>query len=306
MTYLAFDMGGTNIKYAVVTEEGEFLTKGKFPSPQDSFEELVQAIGEVHRRLATEYSFHGIALSVPGAPNNETGVIVGDSALPYIHGPNVHKALFDETGLTVYAENDAKSAALCEVWKGAAKDVEHALFLIIGTGIGGAIVVNRQLYQGKHLLAGEYGYMILHSDFQKREFRTFSAIGSTGALVRDVAERKSLSHEQLSGEEIFEYAKAGDKECIEAIDTFYENIATALFTLLYTFDPEKIIIGGAISSRPDLLDRILEKFQIINDTIQPVLKDTTSPIVRCMFEGDANLLGAAYNYKLKVLEKGLS
>jgi len=299
MTYLAFDLGGTNIKYAVVTEDGDILIKDKFPSSQTTFEELINAMGEVHRKLAKDFSFLGIALSLPGAPNNETGFVRGASALPFIHGPNLHEALFQETGLQVYAENDAKCAALCEVWKGAAKDVDNSLFIIIGTGIGGAIVVNRQVHQGVNLLAGEYGYMILHSDFKKQEFHTFSNLGSTGSLVRAIAKKKGISNDSITGEEIFDLAFYGDIDCQEAIEVFYENIAVALFTLIYTFDPEKIIIGGAISARADLIDKISEKLEIIKLNIRPVEKEIDPPIVRCQYGGDANLLGAVYNYKLK-------
>ena len=296
MMYLAFDLGGTHIKYGVVTYEGEILTKGKFNSPKDSFEELIHSMGEVHRKLAKEYSFVGIGLSLPGAPNNKTGIIQGDSALSHIHGPNFREAILKETGLYSYAENDAKSAALGEVWKGAARDVNDALFVIIGTGIGGAIVKDKKVHQGPNMLAGEFGYLVLESDFKKKEFKTFSELGSTGSLIRDVAIRKGLDYEKLTGEEIFADAENGDRDCIEAIEKFYESIAMSLFGLMYFYDPEKIIIGGGISSRRDLIDRIKEKIETIKESFDSGVDEMDPPIVLCEFEGDANLLGAVYNY----------
>ena len=296
MIYLAFDLGGTHVKYGVVTSEGEVLTKGRFNSPKDSFQELIHSMGEVHRELAKDYSFVGIALSLPGAPNNETGIIQGDSALPYIHGPNFREAILKETGLYSYAENDAKSAALGEVWKGAARDVNDALFVIIGTGIGGAIVKDKKVHQGPNMLAGEFGYLVLESDFKKKEFKTFSDLGSTGSLIRDVAMRKGFDYENITGEEIFADAEKGDVDCIEAIEKFYESIAVSLFGLMYFYDPEKIIIGGGISSRRDLIDRIEEKMEIIKESFYSGVDEMNPPIVFCEFEGDANLLGAVYNY----------
>lgn len=296
MVYLAFDIGGTHIKYGVVTSEGEILTKGKYNAPKESFEELIHSMGEVHRTLAKDYSFVGIGLSLPGAPNNETGIVQGDSALPYLHGPNLREALLEETGLYSYAENDAKSAALGEVWKGAAQDVNDALFVIIGTGIGGAIVKDKKVHQGPNRLAGEFGYLIIHPDFQKKEFRTFSDLGSTGSLIRDVATRRGVDPECVTGEGIFEDAKGGDVDCIEAIETFYENIAVSLFSLMYFYDPEKIIIGGGISSRRDLIDRVKEKIEIIKESFCSGVDEMDPPIVFCEYEGDANLLGAVYNY----------
>jgi len=296
MDYLAFDIGGTHIKYGVVTSEGEILTKGKYNSPKDSFEELVHSMGEVHRQLAKDYSFVGIALSLPGAPNNETGTVQGDSALLYLHGPNLREALLQETGLYSYAENDAKSAALGEVWKGAARDVNDALFIIIGTGIGGAIVKDKKVHQGPNMLAGEFGYMILHPDFVKKEFKTFSDLGSTGSLIQNVAIRKGVEPEHLTGEEIFADAEDGDKDCIEAIEKFYESIAVSIFGLMYFYDPEKIIIGGGISSRSDLIDCIKEKIEIIKESFYSGVDEMDPPIVYCEYGGDANLLGAVYNY----------
>ena len=302
--YLAFDVGGTNIKYAAITEEGEILVKGKFKSPKSSFDELICSMGEIYKELSKDYSFVGVALSVPGAPNNDSGIIQNDSALKYLHGPNFREALYRETGLNSYAENDAKSAALCEVWKGEACDVEDALFIVIGTGIGGAIVKNKKVHHGVNLLAGEFGYMILKSDFSKGEFDTLSRLGSTGSLVRDVATGKGLEVDQITGEEIFQKAKEGDKDCIEAIDRFYESLAVGIFNLMYFYNPEKVIIGGAISSRDDLIDNIKEKLQLIKDGFTHGVGEVNPPIVSCAYQGDANLLGAVYNYMLWENKKG--
>lgn len=296
MIYLAFDAGGTNIKYAAITDGGEILTKGKFRTPQDSFEELIVSMGAVHRELSRRYSFEGLALSLPGAPNNETGFIQGGSAIPYIHGPNFREALFKETGLPSYAENDAKSAALCEVWKGAAKDVNDALFLVIGTGVGGAVVKDRKVHKGINLLAGEFGYMVLESDFKDRNFKTLSGSGSTGSLIKAVAKRKDLDYREVTGEEIFAGAEDGDRDCIEEIERFYENIAVGIFNLMYFYNPEIIVIGGAISSREDLIDKIKGKLEIVKEGVGGCVDEVNPPIVPCNFGGDANLLGAVYNY----------
>ena len=298
MIYLAFDIGGTNVKYAAVTKDGDILSKGKFKSPKESFDQLITSMGEVHRKLSKEHTFTGIALSTPGAPDNNTGIVTGGSALPYIHGPNFREALLNETGLNMYAENDAKSAALCEVWKGAAKDVNDSLFIVLGTGIGGAIVKNKKVHHGVNLLAGEFGYIILGADFKNGDFKTFSDLGATGSILRYVAKKRSVTPDDLTGEEIFKDAENGDKDCIEAIEQFYESLAMGIFSLMYIYDPEKIVIGGAISARKELIDKISEKLQFVKSSISSDVSLVNPPLVRCEYEGDANLLGAVYNYKL--------
>jgi len=297
--YLAFDVGGTNVKYGIIKENGEFLEKGKFPSPKDSFEELIRQMGKVCRELQKKYEVTGIALSVPGAPNNKTGIVTGDSALPYIHGPNFRTALLEETGLAMYAENDAKCAALGEVWLGAAKNVNDALFLVIGTGLGGAVVKNKQVHQGINLLAGEFGYIVTDYDFKREHFEILADIGATGSIIKNVAKRKGVNKDSLTGEEIFAAAEAGDKVCYEEIEAFYESLAVAIFSLMYIYNPECIIIGGAISVREEISDRIKEKLEIIKRNVSVDVSEVNPDIIRCAFGGDANLLGAVYNYRLK-------
>ena len=296
MNYLAFDIGGTNVKYAAVTKDGKILVKGKFKSPQTSLNEMIKSMVGVHKKLAKEYSFKGIAISTPGAPNNHTGIIEGGSALPYLHGPNFRDILLRETGLYMYAENDAKSAALCEVWVGAAKDVQDSLFIIIGTGIGGAVVKDKKIHQGVNRLAGEVGYMILDGDFSTGTFKTFSELGATGSIIRYVAKKRGVAPDTLTGEKLFDDAKNGDTDCIEAIEIFYESIAVSIFNLMYFYNPEIIVIGGAISSREELIDNITEKLEYIKSRFTSNVSNVNPPIVKCQYEGDANLLGAVYNY----------
>ena len=298
VNYLAFDVGGTNVKYAVIDEQGNFFEKGKFKSPKTSLCDLVSEMGKVHREFKDAYEFQGIALSVPGAPHNDTGLISGDSALRYLHGPNVREALLEETGLFMYAENDAKSAALGEVWMGAAKDVNDAVFLIIGTGVGGALVKDKKVHHGADLLAGEFSYIILDFDFKKQSFVNAACLACTGSLVRDVAERKGISFDQLTGEEIFAAADAGDLDCYEAIETFYESLAVVIFNLMYIYDPEMILLGGAISAREDLIAKLEEKLAIIKSNFGAKVSEVNPEIVTCEFGADANLLGAVCNFRM--------
>ena len=100
----------------------------------------------------------GVAISAPGAVDDKKGIIGGCSAVPYIHDFFIQKELETLFELPVSLENDVNCAALAEVFKGAAKDVDHALFIVIGTGIGGAIIQNRKLHKGRNLFGGEFGF----------------------------------------------------------------------------------------------------------------------------------------------------
>src|SRR5699024_1216495 len=103
----------------------------------------------------------GIAISAPGAVT-DGGMINGGSAIPYIHGPNIKAMIETRTGLTVHIENDANCVALAEIWKGAAKTKKDVAVVVIGTGIGGALVKDGVIHKGGNLHGGEFGYMILN------------------------------------------------------------------------------------------------------------------------------------------------
>ncbi|MFB3161937.1 ROK family protein [Neobacillus sp. 179-J 1A1 HS] len=294
--FMVFDVGGTNIKYAVINEQGEFLTKGDFPSSPYDFDQFHNNIISITMENKQKYNITGLAFSCPGGVDSETGIIGGASALPCIHGPNFKETFGRATGLPVEIENDANSAALGEVWKGAAKNNQNVMFTIIGTGIGGAVIKDRKIHKGANLHGGEIGYMVLNVQNHNgtNTFHTWSHLAATGALVKEVAKVKGVSVSDLNGKKIFEAAEAGDQDCLQAIENFYLYLAQGIYNIQYIYDPEKIIIGGAISNRTDLIDKIYEKLDLILDTVE-IAK--VRPVIEvCHFKNDANLLGALFHF----------
>lgn len=294
--YMVFDVGGTTVKYAVINENGEFLTKGDFPSAQNDFDQFQNDIVAVTLENKAKYNVVGIAFSCPGGVDSETGIIGGASALPCIHGPNFKETFGKATGLPVEIENDANSAALGEVWKGAAKNNQNVMFTIIGSGIGGAVIKDRKIHKGANLHGGEIGYMVLNIENQngRPAFRTWSHLAATGALVKEVARVKGVAASELNGKMIFDAAEAGDEDCINAIENFYLYLAQGIYNLQYVYDPEKVIIGGAISIRSDLIEKIYEKLDLILESIEIAM---VRPVIElCHFKNDANLLGALFHF----------
>ena len=294
--YLAIDIGGSSVKTAIVTEEGKIFEKNSFKGDKYNFDNFKGSMVEAILRAKEENNIGGVAISAPGGVDSETGVIGGASALPCIHGHNFKKLFGEDLGLKVEIENDANCAALGEVWKGAAKDNKDVLFVVCGTGIGGAVVKNKIIHKGQNLHGGEFGYSILEKEIVdgKFVFKTWSHLGAMGALVEKVAEVTGEDPEVLDGKEVFKRADEGDAVAIKAIDDFYLYNAMGIFNIQYTYDPEKILIGGAISGRRDFIERINEKLDVI---ISYLSMAKVRPIIeKCAFENDANLLGALYNY----------
>lgn len=287
--YICFDVGGTDVKYGILNEAGEILEKNSFKSPdnvEDFFREIIERTNEVEEDL------YGIALSLPGAVDSKTGIVGGSSALPFIHGPNFKEILEKGTSLNVEIENDANCAALAESWIGIAKDKKDILFLVIGTGVGGAVIKNGKIHHGAHLHGGEFGYML--SDVVDGKRLTLSHTASTRVLVRKVEKRMGLEIDSLNGIKVFNLAEDGNQIALEEIDYFYKKLAEAIYNMQYSFDPEMIIIGGSISARDDLS----EKISIEVDKILGEAKDSKiKPLIKnCHFRGDANLIGALKHY----------
>lgn len=296
MKYIAIDIGGSSVKAAIVTEEGNILEKSSFKGDKNNFENFKASMIDTVLRAKETHNIQGVAISAPGGVDSDTGIIGGSSALPCIHGPNFKKLFGEDLGLKAEIENDANCAALGEVWKGAAKDNQDVLFVVCGTGIGGAVVKNKLIHKGENLHGGEFGYSILEKKIVdgKLVFGTWSHLGAMGALVKKVAEVTGEDPDILDGKEIFRRADEGDMVAITAIDEFYQYNAMGIFNIQYTYDPEKILIGGAISSRPDFIERINEKLDLIISTL--TIAKVKPILVKCAFENDANLLGALYNY----------
>ena len=159
MNLIAIDIGGTTIKIATwINQKLKMAFTIDTPDNLDTFyEELSDAVNEIK----ADHKIDGVAISSPGAVNKATGVIEGASALPYIHNFKIVPALEKRFGLPVSIENDANCAALAELADGAAKGCSSMAFLVIGTGVGGSIIINNQIWHGAHLYGGEFGFMII-------------------------------------------------------------------------------------------------------------------------------------------------
>ena len=287
--YLAIDVGGTALKIGLLTEEGEILESDskKTPKTLDAFYQIIEDTFHEYEGVK------GLALSLPGAVDSETGIIGGSSALDYIHGPNIKEELEKRLQVRVEMENDANCAALAEVWKGAASDVNDCCFIVSGTGIGGAVVKNKRIHKGQHLHGGEFGYMIADFNFETKEMKTWSDVGSTVAVVRAVAKAKGVDVASLDGRDIFDHYHE-DSDYEKAVDKYYYVLANGIYNLQYAYDPQKIIIGGGISVRDDLLDEVNQRLDVNfhrfkHAKIRPV-------VVTCQYHNDANLLGALYHF----------
>lgn len=291
--YIVFDIGGSSVKWAVMNESGQDLQKGKILLPE-TIEKFFDDLCEIINSKKEEFDVVGVAFSAPGAVNGDTGIIGGMSAVPYIHGPNFKEIILEKTGLNCELENDANCAALGECWQGAAKEEKDSAFVVCGTGIGGAIVKDNQIHRGVNLHGGEFGYCIMDFDYATKTFKSWSLCGSTAALARAIAHRKGLDEKEVDGLKAFELCESGDEIAKEEVDKYFFNMAIGIYNLQYHYDPEVVVLGGAISEREGYVDEINKRM----DEIMKIKNDgKVKPQIRATIHGNkANLLGALYNY----------
>ncbi len=289
MAILAFDIGGSSVKHGVWVDD-RLVEKNSFKTPK-TWEDMKSQLTAVKEKTENAFSLEGVAFSAPGAVNQVDRQIEGVSAVKYLHFFPIYDELEEVFGLPVSFENDANSAALAEVWKGSAKENDTVLFVVIGTGIGGAVIVNNKVHHGTHLFGGEFGYMMLN------ETQTFSDLATAVRMAMRYADRKGMAYDDIDGKRVFELADEGDPIAIEEVDTFFFYLTMGLYNIAYSFDPEKILIGGGVSNMDGLIDRLNNEFKKL---LKRIDYDTFLPeLDLCTFRSDANLIGAVNNFLQK-------
>ncbi|WP_288394187.1 ROK family protein [uncultured Vagococcus sp.] len=278
---LVIDIGGTSIKYTLC--ENGVLNEIKQVSSPKYWEEMV----EIFKNMAVDYKnslskIVSVNVSVPGIPNNQTGRIDGASSIHYLHEVEFINTLEKIFNKPIYFENDANCASLAELHFGAGKNHQDMLFLVIGTGIGGTVIYNREIKRGAHDFAGEFGMMLVDGRHE------WAVLGSAVHMARKVS--KEIGRE-VTGEEVFNLAKEGNTIAKKAVEELYFYNALGIYNLQYILDPEVIIIGGGISKHPDLIEEINMKLKEIMSFGQ---RSPLIPELRvCEYGNDANLIGAS-------------
>lgn len=290
--YLVIDIGGTFIKHALMDEVGNITTKGKRPTVRENiteFENVIFSIIEYHDLVNVK----GIAISCPGTINVDTGLIYYGGSFPFLHEVNLKKKIEEKYGKDVSIENDGKCAALAELWLGSVKDANDSVVLVLGSGVGGGIIIDGKLHRGIHLSAGEVSYVMYQINPRTRKGKFFGLDCSSIEMIRKIAEIKLLE-DTKDGETVFEYINQNDEEAMAIFDEFCIYLATQILNLQYILDPEIFAIGGGISAQPILLERIQWALAEVKKANPLHIADPK--VVVCQFQNDANLYGALYHF----------
>ena len=292
MKVLCFDIGGTNIKYGVI-QDGNIIEKSMFPTNykrghKDVTDRLIATAKKVQKKHP---DIEGVGISCAGSINFDKGcMITPPDAIQEFGEWDFEKLFMEELGLRIVADNDVNSFAACECKMGAGSKYKTYLVMTVGTGIGGAIVMNDEIWRGKNYNAGEVGRILIGN-------AKWESVASTSALIKD-AKRAGL--EINNGVELFELYDAKDEIAIAVVNRFYDLLGIGMANLVYMFNPEAIVIGGGISKRESLAPT-LEKY--MNAHMPYGFRDTAK-VVNATFKNDGGMLGAYFNFVEYIKKNG--
>ena len=299
MKLMVFDVGGTEIKYSVMDETLVGREKGSVPTPMTDQEDFIETLYALYAPHKDEVE--GIAMSLPGFIDSVNGVCLGGGALQYNKGQKVAEPLSKRAGCPVHIANDGKCAALAELKSGALKGCRNASVYIIGTGVGGGLIINGEILNGMHFTAGEYSFLRLSNADWDDPGTTAGMICSTTGLMDLNRRMTGFSTDPLmNGRQFFDKVNAGDPASLNVLRRFCRQVAMHIANLTILLDLEKVAIGGGISRQPVLTETICECLDELYSNpghyFDPALPRTE--VVKCRFESEANQVGAYYYYRM--------
>ena len=303
MKIMVFDVGGTEIKYSVMDERLDRSHAGSVPTPGDCQEHFLSTLAELYAPHKAEVD--GIALSLPGFIDAENGVVRGGGApsIVYNIGTPVRALLERACGCRVWIENDGKAAAIAELELGALKGCSNAAVFVIGTGVGGGLVINGRLVRGRDCTAGEYSFVNTNADEWSDSRKTMACQCSTPALLDGYRARKGLAADvPLDGRLFFEAANAGEPQAVETLRAFCKAVDIQIYNLTALLDLEVVAIGGGISRQPLLIDTLNAVYEEEILAGHPFSEKQARSLPRpritaCRFRNEANQVGALVSYR---------
>lgn len=309
---IGIDLGGTSIKFAILTSEGEIQEKWSIKTNVlDEGSHIVEDMIEstLHRlnllQLSSE-DFIGIGMGSPGVVDREKGTVIGAYNLNWKTLQPVKDKIEKATGIPFYIDNDANVAALGERWMGAGENQPDVVFMTLGTGVGGGIVAEGKLLHGLAGAAGELGHITVDFDQpilctcgKKGCLETVASATGIVNLTRRYAdeyagdaELKKLidNGEDVNAKVVFDLAKEGDELALIVYRNFARYLGIACANIGSILNPSTIVIGGGVSAAGDfLLDGVRKVYE---ENSFPQVR-TSTKLALATLGNDAGVIGAA-------------
>lgn len=282
---IGIDVGGTKTWAILGGADGKIKEERKVSTPKDRGEflgMLNEIIGRwMQDRQSSSAPIRGIGIGLPGRVSG--GIVRWVPNLPELDGFPLSEVLERQWKVPVRLQNDGKLALLGEQWLGAASGCRHVMMMVIGTGIGGGIMIDGSLLEGAHGTAGSLGWMTLDLNDAGNKQHGWLERMVSGTAIHERAGRLSMD-----GWQLFVEARNGSPEAVQLVNEIGHCIGTSIATAVSILDLERVVIGGGLSSQlPQLLDAIQSA---VTRFASPSTRDVT--IVPAKLADRAGVLGA--------------
>ena len=227
------DVGGSSVKYALIGPDRSLTEHGKVPTPHDDRAAYLDALAGIYAQFHGRVE--GIAMSVPGIIDSEGGVCKTTGALGLGEDFPLVQELEARCGVPVTIANDAKAAATAEAAWGSLAGCSSGIVIVLGTGLGGALILDGKVLAGRHFAAGEFSTLCLdnhHDDI----FHTWCGLNGSSKLITTAAYAKGVDPAAVSGEDVFDWINAGDEAACMALDSFTLTLAGMIRNLQLIFE----------------------------------------------------------------------
>ncbi|ADG40372.1 sugar kinase and transcription regulator [Leuconostoc kimchii IMSNU 11154] len=294
LNYLAIDIGGTNVKYGIVNRAGQLIERHSEPTQSENLTVFLAQLQHIINRYAK--TIKGLGISVPGKVDHHDETIYGGGALTFLDKINLPKML--DIQVPVGIENDGKAAALAELWLGNLKGISNGAAIVLGTGVGGGLVLNGELFTGTHFQAGELSFLSYHSNMSFDHFE--GSLGSAVKMIERVAVALNMP-DKHDGLKVFEAINQRHEVAWPIFEAYVMEIGLLIYNVQTVVDLERCVIGGGISSQPIVTTEIEKAYHQLFERNTVVAQTLTkAEILPSHFSNDANLYGAIYNLLLKI------
>jgi glucokinase len=302
---IGIDIGGTKISAGVVDSSGNLIDSSKCSTPAEGGKELISSVVNLVKELNKKHEIKGIGISIAALISSDYGTIVGAPNIANLSKLNFANEIKEEFKLPIIIENDANSAMWAEFKFGSAKGLNPVMFFIIGTGVGGGLVIDGKLFKGANGIGAEFGHMCVVPNGLLCGCGAKGCIeqyASGGALIRyaneallanpDKSEEVlSFGEGKLSGTALTKAAKAGNELALAAFSKQADWLGLACASYSLMIDPQAIIIGGGVVDAGELF---LAPVRAAMRKYMPFAESHVPPkIIAAKFGNDAGLIGAA-------------
>jgi glucokinase len=302
---IGIDIGGTKISAGVVDSSGNLIDSSRCSTPAEGGKELISSVVNLIKELNKKHEIKGIGISIAALISSDYGTIVGAPNIANLSKLNFVNEIKEEFKLPIIVENDANAAIWAEFKFGNAKGLNPVMFFIIGTGVGGGLVIDGKLFKGANGVGAEFGHMCVVPNGLLCGCGSKGCIeqyASGGALIRyanevllanpDKSEELlSFGEGKLTGSALTKAAKAGNELALSAFNKQADWLGLACASYSLILDPQAIIIGGGVVDAGELF---LAPVREAMRKYMPFAESHVPPeIIAAKFGNDAGLVGAA-------------